>query len=215
VTRTGARLAGWVALVGTIAALGYSTNSKPPKNVLFRWDTVVNEAVLFGLILLIVLAISWGLPRRETFALRPPRSWRGALGLIAVVYVAVIAISAIVDPFLHPGREQGLTSGHWEGAHAAAFAANLVAFAVLGPITEELTFRGLGFRLLERWGQPVAILGTGIAFGLWHGLVDALPVLVAFGWLLGWLRARTGSLYPCILLHGLFNAIQLIVSVTT
>jgi membrane protease YdiL (CAAX protease family) len=215
VTHYGARLAGWVALVGAIAALGYSTSTKPPQDVLFRWDTFVNETVLFGLVLLVVATIALGLPTRETFALRAPQSWPAALGLAAIAYFSVVAITAIVNPFLHPGREQGLTSGHWEGAHAAAFAANLVAFSVLGPVVEELTFRGLGFRLLERWGQPVAILGTGIAFGVWHGLVDALPVLAAFGCLLAWLRARTGSLLPCILLHAAFNAIQLVVSVTT
>jgi membrane protease YdiL (CAAX protease family) len=216
VTHHGTRLAGWLLLVDAISALGYSDTSKPPRDVLFRWDTAVSEAALFGLILLVLAAIAWGLPTRETFALRAPASWPAALGLAAIVYFAVIAITAIVNPFLHPGREQGLTSGHWEGAaHAPAFAANLVAFAALGPVVEELTFRGIGYRLLERWGRPAAIVGTGIAFGLWHGLVDALPVLAAFGCLLAWLRTRTGSLLPCIVLHGLFNAIQLVVSVTT
>ena len=55
---------------------------------------------------------------------------------------------------------------------------------------------------------------TGIAFGLAHGLLVALPVLTVFGVILGWLRVRTGSVVPCIVLHGIFNAAALIAAVT-
>ena len=41
-----------------------------------------------------------------------------------------------------------------------------------------------------------AILITGVAFGLAHGLVLGLPVLAFFGITLGWLRWQTGSVYP-------------------
>src|SRR4029453_14222584 len=69
----------------------------------------------------------------------------------------------------------------WEPKHAAAFAVNLVAFALIGPIAEELTFRGLGFYLLEGFvGQTATILVLGIMFGLWHGLIEALSVLCVF-----------------------------------
>ena len=49
-------------------------------------------------------------------------------------------------------------------------------------------FRGVGFALLSPYGKWVAILGTGVLFGAWHGLLVALPVLAAFGVVLGWLR---------------------------
>jgi membrane protease YdiL (CAAX protease family) len=37
----------------------------------------------------------------------------------------------------------------------------------------------------------------------------ALPVLAAFGVLLGWLRWATGSVYPTIVLHAIFNGIAI------
>jgi membrane protease YdiL (CAAX protease family) len=120
-----------------------------------------------------------------------------------------------VNPFLHPGREQGLTPSGWDGSRAAQFAANAAVFVVVGPLVEELTFRGLGFALLERFGRPVAIGVVGIAFGVWHGLVDALPVLVAFGTLLAYLRSRSGSLYPGLVLHGAFNGIAIAAAILT
>ena len=118
------------------------------------------------------------------------------------------------DPLLHGGREQGLTPSGWQSSHAAAFAVNLFAFAIIGPIAEELTFRGLGFFLLEPYGQTVAIIVIGIMFGLWHGLVEALPVLIVFGTGLAFLRSRTRSIYPGMILHATFNGAALLLAVT-
>ena len=112
-----------------------------------------------------------------------------------------------------PGKEQGLTPTHWEPAHAGAFAANLVLFAVVAPIVEELTFRGLGQSLLRFLGRMPSIALTGIAFGLAHGLLEALIVLVPFGIALAWLRDRTRSIYPGMVVHGLFNGIALAAAV--
>jgi uncharacterized protein len=55
----------------------------------------------------------------------------------------------------------------------------------------------------------------GIMFGLWHGLIEALPVLVVFGLCLAYLRARTDSIYPGMILHAFFNAAALAIAVTT
>ncbi len=91
---------------------------------------------------------------------------------------------------------------------------NGILIAVLAPIIEELTFRGLGYSLLARYGRWLAIIGTGIAFGLAHGLVQAFPFLAAFGIGLTYLRSRVGSVYPGMIVHGLFNAVALTVAVS-
>jgi membrane protease YdiL (CAAX protease family) len=85
---------------------------------------------------------------------------------------------------------------------------------IAAPLVEELTFRGLGFSLLEPFGRWTAIIATGVLFGLSHGLLLELPIIAAFGCLLGWLRDRTGSVYPGIALHGAFNLFALIAAVT-
>jgi membrane protease YdiL (CAAX protease family) len=56
---------------------------------------------------------------------------------------------------------------------------------------------------------------TALAFGLAHGLLVALPVLSIFGAILAWLRFKTDSLYPSIILHGVFNGAALIAAVST
>jgi len=96
---------------------------------------------------------------------------------------------------------------------AAKIAAGVVVVALVAPIVEELTFRGLGFTLLERFGRWPAIVLVGVAFGLAHGLVDALPPLVVFGMCLAYLRSRTESVYPGIILHALYNSLVLLFAV--
>jgi uncharacterized protein len=211
------KLFGWLALVGGVSAISYAgrfTAGKPPKNAVFQYSTAIGELVLFAIILGIVFLIARDLPKREAFALRRPDSWGGASALALAVLIAIGIASAALNPVLHGGREQGLTPSGWESSHAAAFAANLFVFSVIGPVTEELTFRGLGFYLLEPLGQTAAILVLGVLFGLWHGLVEALPVLVVFGLGLAFLRSRTRSIYPGMLLHALFNGAALALAVT-
>jgi len=211
------KLFGWFALVGGVSAISYAgrfAGGKPPKNALFQYSTAVAELILFAIILAIVFWIARGLPKREAFALRRPDSWGRAIALGIAVLITIAITNAVLDPLLHGGREQGLTPSGWQSSHAAAFGLNLLAFSVVGPITEELTFRGLGFYLLEPLGQTPAIVVIGITFGLWHGLVEALPVLVVFGLGLAFLRSRTQSIYPGMLLHAFFNGAALVVAVT-
>ncbi|MHB8642543.1 MAG: CPBP family intramembrane glutamic endopeptidase [Gaiellaceae bacterium] len=211
------RLAGWVALVGTLAALNYAsrfTTGKPPKNVLFHWDNAIGSVVEFGFILVIVLFIARG--NGALLALRRPRSIRGAAGSALAVLVGIYILSAILSPVLHPGREQGLAPDRWQPAHLAPFVANTIVVCVVAPFVEELTFRGVGYGLMAtRFGVEPAIVATALFFGLAHGLVQALPLLVAFGIGLAWLRDRQGSVIPGMILHGTFNGIALLISLTT
>jgi membrane protease YdiL (CAAX protease family) len=88
-----------------------------------------------------------------------------------------------------------------------------VLFAVIAPFVEELTFRGEGQSLLRFLGRWPSILAVGALFGLAHGLVEALLVLAPFGAALAYLRDRTASVLPGMLVHGLFNGIALAAAV--
>jgi membrane protease YdiL (CAAX protease family) len=116
---------------------------------------------------------------------------------------------------LDAGKEQGLVPDAWDASRAAPFIANFAVVAGVAPVVEELLFRGLGFAVVQQLaGVSWAIVVTGVAFGLSHGLVEALPILALFGVVLAWLRARTGSVYPPMVLHAVFNAAALIAGVS-
>lgn len=209
------KLLAWLALVGAQIALNYASRAssgKPDRNAVYHWSTAGGALLFYAVFFGIVLAISRE-ETRELLALRAPRSWSRAAGVAGIVIAGVVILEVALEPFLHANREQGLTPTRWEPSHAAAFAASFVVLCVVGPFVEEATFRGLGFSLLVPYGELLAIVATGVLFGLAHGLVEALPVLVALGLGLAYLRARSDSLYPGFLLHALFNAIALTVAV--
>jgi membrane protease YdiL (CAAX protease family) len=208
------RLVWWSLLVALVAAVEYAgrfAGGPPDRNALYRYSTAAGSAVVYGFLLLIVLAIAgW---RTDLLAWRPPRSWSRALGLGAVLLIGIYAAVAVLDPILHGGREQGLTPTGWEPRHAGAYVANFVVVAGLAPVVEELTYRGLGISLLERYGRWVAIVAVGCCFALDHGLVQAFPELALFGCALAWLRLRTNSVMPGMLVHATFNGLALVLAV--
>jgi membrane protease YdiL (CAAX protease family) len=211
------RLAFWILFVGLIAAINYAARfsgnsgvSRGGSQEVYSYTTFVGGTILYAIWFGIVLLIA--VDRFDLLALRPPLRWGRALALAAAVVVAIWLWEAIVSVLplpQSPGKEQGITNVHWEPAHAGAFAANLVLFAAIAPFVEELTFRGEGQSLLRFLGRAPSILLVGVAFGLAHGLVEALLVLVPFGVALAWLRDRTSSVMPGMLVHALFNGAAL------
>ena len=212
----GWRIGAWAAVVVALAALGYGSRlagGRPPEDALYRYETAIGSIVVYGFLLGIVFLIAAGLPTREVFALRRPPSWRRALGLAFVAYVAIFVLGGLLLVALGATDEQGLTPKEWDASRAGAYAANFLAVALVGPVVEELLYRGAGMSLLARFGTPVALVVTSVAFGLGHGLVLALPTLVVFGFAVGLLRLRTDSVYPPVLVHCAFNGTSLIIAV--
>jgi membrane protease YdiL (CAAX protease family) len=203
-------------VVGLLSAIGYSARfldtSPTPPDVLFRWSTAIGTFVIDGILLLFMLLIARGLSLRDAFAVRHPASWSQALRIGGAVLVAIWATSLVLELTVgHAVREQAVPQ-YWDATRLPAFVVNAFAIALFVPIVEESLCRGLGYALLEKWGQPVAIGGTAVAFALAHGAVLDLPWVLVTGLGLGYLRARTGSLYPCVALHATVNGIAVLAS---
>jgi len=212
------RLAGWSALVALMSALAYASqlSSGPPqKDVAYQWSSSILGAVQYVLMFGIVMLLTRGLDRRSFLAFRRPTSWRLAAGIGAGVLVAVFVVSAIVAQFGNAEREQGLIPEHWDSSRIAPFAAFCVVVVVIAPIVEELLFRGVGYGLLEQFGQYPAIVLVGLSFALVHGLIAGFAVIAVFGAGLALVRAKTDSIYPGMLLHASFNAFGLAIGIAS
>jgi membrane protease YdiL (CAAX protease family) len=203
----------WLVLTCTFAALNFVAASQAPErgqDTVYTYDVIVSAVVAYGLLLVLVLALTNGLPRRELMGLRAPRSWPAALGLSLVSLVAILIGAAILLQLTHAGDEQNLTPEDWDPSRAGAYAASFVAIVLIGPTVEELLYRGAGIGLLAPYGRPTAIAVTALLFGLGHGLLLSLGAFIWFGLVTAWLRYRTDSLYPPLLVHAAFNAAGMI-----
>ncbi len=212
------RLAAWVIFVAVIGSINLAvrlTSGKPESDVLYRYSTAASGLVLYAIILGVVLLIARGLDHREVFALRAPPSLKRAVMTIAGGFVAILVVNALLNPFLNAGKEQGIVTKHWEPSHAGAFAANFAVVVLVAPVVEELTFRGFGVAALSGY-VPVwaVVLLVGLAFGAWHGLIIAFPALACLGGIFAFVRIKTRSVYPTMLMHALFNATALLLSLT-
>ena len=212
------RLVGWAILVAALAALSYAArllgDGDPPEDTLYRWETAIGAVVQYAIILVIVLALTRDLaPAAVGF--KRPHSWGGAVVKIILALAGIWIAGFLLNFVLEAGEEQGLVPDGWDPDRAVPFAANFAVIVLVAPVIEELTYRGLGVSAVrDAFGPVAAVAVTGLAFGLAHGLVIALPVLTLFGAILAWLRLSTDSLYPPIALHAIFNGAALIAAVS-
>lgn len=98
-------------------------------------------------------------------------------------------------------------------AQAGAFSllALIFAGALLTPLGEELAFRGVIANSLNRYGPWAGILGSATVFAAAHGPSVIFFNALMAGILTGWLFRKTGSLWPGLLTHVVYNAIWLVV----
>jgi membrane protease YdiL (CAAX protease family) len=212
------RLLGWLLFVVVFSALNYSarfllTDDEDRAEVAYQYSTSVATLVQYAFVLGILFLLVRR--RRELLALRRPSSWGAAAGISVTIIIGLIAVSAALSPFVDPEEEQGLIPSRWDSSRIAQFVLFAAVVTLVAPIVEELMFRGAGYGLLEPFGRWKAIVVVGVAFGLIHGLIEGFPVITAFGLGLSYLRSRTGSVYPCVMLHSSFNGAALALGLTT
>lgn len=82
----------------------------------------------------------------------------------------------------------------------------IILTGIGAPICEEIFYRGLLLRALERrFGQVVAVVASGLFFGVIHLNVLSTPGLALFGMVLAVLAIKTGRLGAPIVAHMAFN----------
>ncbi|MFN8486355.1 MAG: type II CAAX endopeptidase family protein [Caldilineaceae bacterium] len=87
----------------------------------------------------------------------------------------------------------------------------LILVAGIAPIAEELLFRGMLYPVLRyRVGSIGAIAASAFVFGLVHFIPIIIPGLIFVGFILGWVRERSGSVVPGMVIHALQNGIVMV-----
>lgn len=145
---------------------------------------------------------------RELFALlRPSTLDRPALNKLSI---AAAIQFAVMTPVFYLLQQAGIP---FERAtddlvrHGYALWQMLFFLSLVPAVLEEIAFRGIIQRRLQFvLGEREAWLVQAALFSVLHLSPVIFLTHFAMGLLFGWLRTRTGSLIPCIILHGAWNA---------
>jgi membrane protease YdiL (CAAX protease family) len=142
------------------------------------------------------------LPWRETFGLLAPRAGQTALWM--AVYLAWMLITNAIMHWRGPWD-----FSVWARSALIVDVLRVLAVGILGPIAEELMFRGFLYTRLSRTriGPTVAIV---LLAAFWAAIHIAYPpavlaLLFVDGLLLGFARKQTGSVIVPILMHVMWN----------
>lgn len=81
----------------------------------------------------------------------------------------------------------------------------LLYMVIFAPIMEELVFRKLIMDRTVRYGQGVAVVVSGIMFGLFHGNLNQFVYATTLGMFLAFLYAKTGNIKITIGVHMVVN----------
>jgi hypothetical protein len=207
-------------IVGVIGQASGSSLSNPTPAVSLISDFLFDAGFVAAALYFASLA---GRPRPSNFGFRRVPLGTAVLSVLAAA-IAYYVVTAVYASLLSLHGSDKLPKELGVSKSTAALVGATVFVCVVAPIAEEFFFRGFIFGALRRMrvvvagrdlGTWVAAAITGILFGLAHTGSASSQYLVPLGFLgfvLCLVRWRTRSLYPCMALHSINNALALGIS---
>jgi membrane protease YdiL (CAAX protease family) len=130
--------------------------------------------------------------RPADLGLAVPKEWSSALLALGVVGIASLVASRASSSVALGGAELAVP-----------------AYLVISAVSEELAFRGVIQGTLRRAvGDAAAVLYSSVAFSVLYLATFSLAFIasiVALGLVLGWVTARSRSIWPAMVCHVAFN----------
>ena len=205
----GAGIASLIVLAGPLAIVSL---------VPWGWEVDIDDSLpVLELVATFFQDIGWVIGAVMLAAkIAPPKAWHfgfrrarigAAAGWSAVAIASYIALALIYTALIDPESADPIDTGERYGT----LIGSVFIIVVVAPLCEEIFFRGFLYRIMRgRIGLWPALVINGSLFGSVH-LTSGGPLAVALiaplGFLLCLVYERSGSLYPCIALHALNNAL--------
>lgn len=226
----------WIALAIALGSLNAST--RPARSIpLTPQQDLLNAITTFILSTLIEAAFLIGpfyfanrVFRNIPSLQRRPMIWNAlgfrrfdvstALGWIFALFLAVLAINVLYQYILTTFHLNLQTNDQFilqrsKDAPLTTYA-TLIVSVLVAPFCEEIFFRSFVFMGLLRGMSLVgAIIFSGLIFAVAHADVGSFAVLFFIGLALAFLRWRTRSIWPCMILHALNNGTGVLLIVLT
>lgn len=197
----------WISIIGMMFSLFFIIILVGSFTDVFHYQILISTAVLSVFVYLVLRYIHDSEKLSQLLAFpKTMETWK-LIGFALVVDLFVVKPLNIVFmlEFFPDAQEQEVITALQEMSLLSSI---ITAFSVsiLTPILEELLFRGfiLGM-FLKCYDNKVAILFSAIIFAIVHEPI-AIAMAFGIGLIYGWLRVRTGSIIPSMILHAIWNS---------
>jgi len=157
--------------------------------------------------------LSW----KEVGLQRPTKPyWRPMIGWTVVLIITSICVAMIIDLFFNIGNENSKTESLQTRLSIINIVIAFVSAAIISPVYEEIFYRGFLYRWFRsKYGVITGILVSSFIFTLVHiPTFNSLPFNFLSGLVFAWTYEKTGSIYPAMIIHGLFNGLAVMLTVT-
>lgn len=166
-----------------------------------------------GIVGLVALFAACALRARDlrVFGFRmAERKWllRGiALGVLA--FGACFVIEGIYFHFITEPNNQADFQTAAQGGTLSLLIL-LITVAIITPLGEEFVFRGVIANALNRYGAWAGVVGSAAIFGLSHGFNVIFFDAFMVGIITGILLRKTNSIWPGVVVHIVYNGLNLL-----
>ena len=177
------------------------------------WE-LMGTLVYIAILAMTVGYISWDGDLSRILNMFKIRSFRIGfiflIGLPLLITVIDILVNNIYDSlyillFGHPSIPERVYDVD-DSEYNLVLALSFVSIVIAAPVVEEILFRGYVLDAIrEIHGDTVAVLGSAVLFGALHLIPYVVGMAAIGGVIYGWVRIKTGSLWPSIVSHMVWN----------
>ncbi len=204
-----------VAFAPWAAFVWLSGLAASPDNAGIAYQTMAAAVLVLAFTAVVVLCVVFNRRYVGTPLLGWPGWQRLLLETIIAIPIAIgwgLLLSFVAQRLISPQLLRGLAGANIYSPVVIAPAVYCLAGFTIGPLAEEMLYRGVLYRSLRRWMAPVfAAVLQAIVFGVMHHW-DVVYMSMAFvtGLLLIALYLWRETLWSPLLVHGLINAMGMI-----
>lgn len=180
----------------------------------------ISFMVLYGIQVLLMMGIVWFIAlhkrkgRLRDLGLRyysiGKTLWYTLISLIAIFAISFVYIFVMNSVFVieAPASKIEILIKNQSISNTVL----LVVVAFIGPVIEEVFFRGFLYSAFKKnWGVLPALFLSSLLFSLVHLQLYSFVPLLIIGWLLAYIFEKTKSLFPAIFLHGVYNLVLILI----
>jgi len=176
--------------------------------------TVVSEEVFLPVFtisagVLVLVALQNILPKEELKRLLSFEnnidSWKLIGWVLLLDIFVVLPLHAAFTLLVFPDAEQQEVINLFKESSGFSLIILALTVSVFTPFAEEFLFRGFILTmLLKRYSPLASIVISSFVFSIAH---EPIAMALAFGGgcLYGWIRVKTGSIYPSMIAHAIWN----------